>query len=311
MLPVPQLVRRSALLVPILDERAVSDSWRHHADAVVLDLDTSVDTAQKRPARARIAEAIAAAGRGGAEVFVQITKDVAYADLVAAALPGLTGIVLPGAESAGDVAEVDALLGERERIEGIPVGKLEIFLLVSSARGIWNIRELLHASRRISSTALDETALCASLNTVPRDDFDALTFCRGRLIVESLAVTLPPLGIGHPLGARPGQLSQEEFIRRADEARNVGFKGALCPFPAWVEPCNRAFTPNDEQISYYREVRKTFAEGVARGTAAVPFPGGQMIDVPVDEHAKLAIDLWERCQRRDREKAAAFAAAPR
>ena len=30
-----------------------------------------------------------------------------------------------------------------------------------------------------------------------------------------------------------------------------------------------------------------------------------MINVPVDERAKLVIDWWERCQRRDAEKAAA------
>jgi hypothetical protein len=29
-----------------------------------------------------------------------------------------------------------------------------------------------------------------------------------------------------------------------------------------------------------------------------------MIDVPVDERAKLVIDWWERCQRRDADKAA-------
>jgi len=30
-----------------------------------------------------------------------------------------------------------------------------------------------------------------------------------------------------------------------------------------------------------------------------------MIDVPVDERAKLVIDWWERCQRRDADKTAA------
>jgi hypothetical protein len=34
-----------------------------------------------------------------------------------------------------------------------------------------------------------------------------------------------------------------------------------------------------------------------------------MLDVPVDERAKKQIALWERCQRRDAEKAAAVASA--
>jgi hypothetical protein len=35
-----------------------------------------------------------------------------------------------------------------------------------------------------------------------------------------------------------------------------------------------------------------------------------MIDVPVDERAKLGIEWWERCKRRDAEKAASKAANP-
>jgi citrate lyase beta subunit len=81
----------------------------------------------------------------------------------------------------------------------------------------------------------------------------------------------------------------------------------VCSSPTWVAACNAAFTPSAEQVAYYRAMRAAFAEGVARGTAAVPFPGGRMIDVPVDERAKLVIDWWERCQRRDADKATALA----
>src|SRR5579883_2133753 len=305
MLPVPSLVRRSVLVVPILHAESVRRAWSHNADAVMLDI-SGVPEPERRRARSLLPEAILTAARGGAEVFVRIGKEVAYADVTAAALPGLAGVALPDAESPEDVAEVDAMLRERERIEGIPGGRLEIFLLLSTARGVWNIRQLLRASERVSAAALDEPALCRSLGVMPSDEFDALTFGRGRLIVETLAITRLPVGMGHPLAARPRQLTEEELFHAATDARNVGFKGALCPYPSWVEPCNRAFTPTDEQVEYYREVRRTFAEGVARGTAAVAFAGGQMIDVPVDERAKLGIDLWERCRKRDREKAAAL-----
>ena len=52
MLPVPQLVRRSVLLVPLLDREAVAQSWTHNADAVVLDL-ASVPFSDRRAARSR------------------------------------------------------------------------------------------------------------------------------------------------------------------------------------------------------------------------------------------------------------------
>ena len=68
-----------------------------------------------------------------------------------------------------------------------------------------------------------------------------------------------------------------------------------------MSPLNAAFSPTDEQVEYYGEVRRVFAEGVARGTAAVPFRG-RMIDVPVDEWAKDVLRRAIRCRERDRQK---------
>jgi citrate lyase subunit beta / citryl-CoA lyase len=87
----------------------------------------------------------------------------------------------------------------------------------------------------------------------------------------------------------------------ATMARNLGFKGALCPHPSWIEPVNAAFSPTAEQVAYYTKVREVFAEGVARGTAAVPLDG-KMIDVPVDEWAKVVLHLAALCQARDEAK---------
>jgi citrate lyase subunit beta/citryl-CoA lyase len=287
-------------MVDIADQSAVSAAWRHGADAIVLTPPDDLASA-----RALLPEAIAEVKRGGAEVFVRVDKRRAYAQVKAALQPDLRGVVLADPESAADVADLEAVLAEREREEGLLPGSVEIFPLLGTARGIWNVREIVTLSPRVACAAIDEVRLCQSLAIVPTDGFDALSFGRGRLIVETLAAVKLPLGIGHPLGARPREVDEDELLRVADRARNSGFKGALCPVPAWVAACNRAFTPTDEQVAYYRAVRQAFAEGVSRGTAAVPFPGGRMIDVPVDERAKLVIDWWERCNRRDAEKAAA------
>src|SRR5216684_6683950 len=172
-------------------------------------------------------DAIESARRGGAEVFVRIDKSVAYADIKAAAQPGLTGVILPNPESVTDINEVVQILQERERKAGIPPENLEIFPLIGTARGVWNARQIINASPRIRSIAIDEVALCRSLDIVPTEDFDPLTFSRGRVIVETLAAVRLPLGIGHPLGALPRELDEHEFSGLADRARNIGFKGAI------------------------------------------------------------------------------------
>jgi citrate lyase subunit beta/citryl-CoA lyase len=295
-------IRRSILSVPIRDRDAVSNSWRHNADAICIDL------ASAPAARELTRESIAQAGRGGAEVFVRINKGLAYADIEASAWPGLTGIVLPQSESAQDVSEAEALLLGMERKHGIRQGSLQVFLEIGSPAGVWNIRELLYASERVTSVTLNETQLCRALGIVPREDFDPIHWARGRIILEAIAAQREPVGLTPPLSVLPRLVDQEELLRLAIRARNTGFKGAICIDPSWVEPCNKGFAPQEDLIDYHHEVRRVFAEGVARGTAAVPLDG-RMVDVPVDERARMTLAWWDRVQKREAEKAAVLAAS--
>lgn len=301
-------VRRSHLIVSARDEAQVATSWTHEADAVVLDLADTVPAVDKPRARDSIKAALAVASRGGAEVFVRINKALAYADIAASAWPGLTGVVLPGAESATDVIEVATTLATFEKERGIAPGALHIILLLDSGQGVWNIRAIVNASPRVCSVGLDESALCHHLGIVPHPEFDPFVYAKGRLIIESRAAKRQPIGISHPYGLFPRFDDADEMYHMALRGKNTGFAGILCPHPAWVKPCNKALTPTEERLDFYRETRRLFAEGIARGTAAIPYPGTtMMIDVPVDERARITLELWERCAARDAAKQAALA----
>ena len=93
----------------------------------------------------------------------------------------------------------------------------------------------------------------------------------------------------------------DDMLKAATDSKNLGFKGVLCPDASWVAPVNQALTPTESQVEYYAQVREVFAQGVAAGTAAVPF-AGRMIDVPVDEWAKVVLETAEACRLRDRQK---------
>ena len=69
-----------------------------------------------------------------------------------------------------------------------------------------------------------------------------------------------------------------------------------------------AFTPTESQVDYYTQVRQVFANALAAGTAAAPF-AGRMIDVPVDEWAKVVLEMAAACGARDLEKQEALALA--
>lgn len=299
-------VRRSHLVVSALDEAQLESSWRHDADAVILDLTEAVPDMDKPRARERLKAAIPIAARGGAEVFVHINKALAYADIAASVQPGFKGVVITGMECAADVEEIDTTLAAFEKARGLVHGSLHIIVMLDSGKGVWQIREIVNASPRVCSIGLDEGNLCRQLGIVPHVDFDPFVYAKGRLIIESRAAKRQPVGISHPYGLFPQFDDPEEIHRLALKGKNTGFAGVICPDPSWVEPCNRAFTPTQERLEFYRETRRLFAEGIAKGTAAIPYPGTtMMIDVPVDERARITLELYERCAARDAEKAAA------
>ena len=302
------LIRRSNLVVPITDTTSVTEAWRHNADAVTLDLEDGVVASSKSAARELVRDAIQTVGRGAAEVFVRVNKAFVEADIEASVWPGLSGIVLPQVESSAEVADAAALLDRMERRRGVEVGSLQLVLLIESARGVWDIRDILTASPRSTQAGLDESDLAASMGINVVVGYDPFVYARGRLAIESTAAGVQAIGVAHSMSALPRLLPQDELLQIATDSKNLGFKGMLCPHPSWVAPVNSAFTPTDSQVDYYTQVRQVFANALAAGTAAAPF-AGRMIDVPVDEWAKVVLEMAAACGARDLEKQEALARA--
>ena len=297
----PNLIRRSNLVVPITNPRFLQGAWRHNADAVTLDLEDSVVESRKKEARGMVKDAIEVAAKGAGEVFVRVNKSFGQADIEASVWPGLAGIVLPRVESPEEVREASQIIGTMEGSRGLEKGSLQMVLLLESAGAVWKIREIIKADPRVTQVALDESDLSADLGITPLPDQDPFVYARGRLVVEAIAAVVQPVGVTHPMGTQPRLPSPEEMLKIATDSKNLGFRGIFCPHPSWVEPVNAAFTPTESQVVYYTQVRQVFAQAIAAGTAAVPFHG-RMIDVPVDEWAKDVLAMAEACETRDAQK---------
>lgn len=301
----PILVRRSNLIVPAVHRRMVARSWMHQADAVTIDLQDGCPAAERLPVRQTLRQQVALASKGGAQVFVRVNAEFVYADGDAAVGPDLTGIVLPGVESAHHVSDADAILTDLEKTHGVASGSLEITPSIETAAGVWHIREIITASARVKQVCIDEAALAASLGITQSSQHDAFVFARGRLCIEATAAGVQPIAVADPMGVQTGQLTHEEMAQIATDSRNLGFKGLVCGHPNWIAPVNEAYTPTESLVDYYTQVREVFAQALAAGTAAAPF-AGRMIDVPVDEWAK---DVLAMSAARDAEKRDAIAAA--
>ena len=299
-------VRRSNLVVPIttagyaVSGTGLEEAWLHAPDAVTLDLEDGVPESRKMDARALVREAIPTAGRA-AEVFVRVNKPYLYADLEASVWPGLTGIMLPKVDGPGDLTRAADLMEEMERRRGIDLGSLELIVLLESALGVWHVRDIITASPRVTQVALGERDLCVDLGIWPKEEYDPFVYARGRIVVEGTAAGVQPVGMAYPLSSLPAAMPRDDLLKLATVGKNLGYKGVICPDSSWVEPANTAFTPTAELVDYYTQVREVFAQGIAAGTAAVPLKG-RLIDVPVDEWAKVVLRVAASCKARDEEK---------
>ena len=195
-----------------------------------------------------------------------------------------------------------------ERSRGLAAGSLVFIPLLETARAVWDMRDILRASARISQAGLDESALARNLGFVPQAELDPFVYARGRLAVEATAAKVAPIGMAYPLSVGLGAADAASVATLATKAKNLGMKGVLVGDPAWVAPVNAAFTPSAELVAYNKRVRAAFAAGVAAGTAAVPLDG-RMIDVPVDEWAIVVLAMAQACAERDRQKREALARA--
>ena len=300
------LVRRSALILPVNVRRFVERAYTRGADAIVLDLEDSVPPREKAAARELVPESIALAGRGGADVLVRINKafELAVADLDAAIVPGLTGIVFPKVESAVEVQIIDRLIAEREMARGLTVGSVEIAILVESALGVQHMAEIACASPRIVAISLGAEDFTRDIGVEPSPDGEEQAYGKGMTIVAARLAGIQPQGLSSTLA---NFADLEDLERSATRAFKVGFKGASCIHPGQVPILNRCYSPAPAAVEYAHRVINVYEETEAAGRASVSLDG-KMIDIPIVDRARTLVARADAIAAKEARKQAALAA---
>ena len=298
------LVRRTNLLVSLGSFAGLDGIWKLNADAITLDLRDAIGEVLSNASRKwlRISEHFASFG--GAEVFLAVDCSNIQSQLDAAIWPGISGVLLSGADDESSLRSTSSRLEEMEGRRGIGNGTLEIIPVLQTAEAVWRVGEIIDAVPRIRQVVLDESSLARDIDIQPNLNIDPFVYARGRVVAESISRGIQPVGAPHPLSTLHPELTEDYLMAEGVRIKDLGFKGMLFQHANWVSPFNSAFSPGENLVEYYEEVRRLFAEGVARGTAAVPL-GKRMIDVPVDEWAKAVLARSASCKARDQQKLAA------
>jgi citrate lyase subunit beta/citryl-CoA lyase len=233
--------RRSWLLVPANRPDQVAQAARSGADVIVLDLVEFIVDERKSAARVAARQAVEAARAGGAEVFVQTAPASLDADLRACVWPGLNGVVLSRAESAGQIAETAALLDRLERERGIQRGVLTIVAAVETGPGNHAAHEIASASPRVCALTLGRADLVMDLRPEPSGDIHLMQYLMQRLIIVAGATGVTPIGAWWRAPDRGLLATPDNTRKAAQRGRAIGFRGAMCLRADQIEPINQAY----------------------------------------------------------------------
>lgn len=240
------------------------------ADAIILDLEDAVDPAAKDMAHTAVRDWLAAGPRGRIPVLVRINDETTpwFADdLELLRRSHVSGVMLPKAESAGQVARVAVALAP----DGVVVP------LIETARGLRAVDDIAAADgvQRLAFGSLD-FAVDLDLS----GDERGLSGPALAIAVASRCADRAP-----PIAGVTAEIGDEDALAHdLAWARAVGFTAKLCIHPRQVEAVRRAMTPSEAEVAWARRVL-----AAAKNAGAVQVDG-RMVDRPVLLKARSILD---------------------
>jgi citrate lyase subunit beta/citryl-CoA lyase len=221
----------------------------------------------------------------------------------------MTQINFPKAETAEQIRNMDRLITEAERLQGIRPGTIRIGTAIETTLGVANSYEIASASPRIDAFA-GGTGYDMSLDMGVEMfvGFDQFVYNRGEGALVAKALGLDYVG-GVYMPDTTGNVGDTELTRqRAEANRQVGLRSGSGLHPNTVEPQNIGLTPTPEEVEAAQRSLQCFQQLDERGVVEGELDG-HIIDKYEAARATELIEWAELCAQKDANKAKAQAQA--
>ena len=251
------------------------------ADAVVFDLEDSVDASKKSEARQAVGRFLKSTSDLGPLPLMRVNTVGSrwlQEDLqLVGALPSLGGVVLPKTETV-----------EQIRIVAEVAGAERIFPLLETARGVLNALKLADSMHDIPALLFGAEDLTAELGVKRTTDGEELLFARSQVALAAVAAG------ADAIDAVFTDLADGDGLRRdATRARALGFHGKMTIHPSQIAIVNDIFSPSAAEIEQSERVLAAYATAQSAGSGVLRL-GNEMVDAPVVSRAQRVIDLAKR-----------------
>jgi len=226
---------RTLAFAPGSDGRKLEKARDLPADALIFDLEDAVAPAEKERARALVREALLQPRRGRGLVRVNaLSTGLLAQDLETILCSRLDGVVVPKAESAEELCQVDSLLREGEKRRGLPAGGIELIPLVESAAGVYFATEIAGACSRVARLCFGAIDFTLDIGAQWDASGAALLHARSALVIASRVA-----GVEAPIDTVFPDLKDDAGLAAdAQLARRLGFQGKLVIHPRQIAVVN-------------------------------------------------------------------------
>ncbi len=292
------LLLRSMLFVPGDSEKKLAKSAQVSADALILDLEDSVDPLRKAEARELVAAFLKRRPASSIWVRVNAVDDPEHEEDLKSVVPARPdGIVLPKDRSPDDMIALAGRLGPLERAAGIEPASTRILpIATETAAGVFALGGFARCGPRLAALTWGaedlSVALGAAANVDERGEWlPPYQLARSLCLLAAAAAGVPALDT-----VCLDLQDEERLARQAADARRDGFAGKLAIHPAQVEVFNRTFRPNVDEIAAARRIVAAFE--AARGAGVVALDG-KMVDRPHLKRARRTLAVAAALAQRD------------
>lgn len=269
---------RSLLFVPGTRPDRFVGALASGADAVIFDLEDSVDPSKKAEARTAVNAFLSQPPLTSAALFVRVNSfDSIWhsEDLDSfARLQSIQGIVLPKAEMPAQVAAV---------AQGLGAGR--VIPLIETARGVLNAPGIAAAEGAFPALLFGAEDLTAQIGIPRTIDGDELVFARSQVVLAATSVGADAID-----AVLIDITALDDLRRDALRARALGFRGKMAIHPSQIPVIHEVFSPSPAERAHAQRIVDAFDRAQSQGEAVIRLDD-RMIDMPVVVRAKRVLAL--------------------
>lgn len=282
------MLLRSLMFVPSHNEKLLNSSLRFSPDALILDIEDSVQPKEnKQIARDNILRFVRGGKFGNKRVFPRINDRASgelLKDVYQLTVEGVSGFVYPKAVCGQDLYFIGKLLETIEYEKNIPIGTFKLIPLIETAGAVMNIQEICKACDRVIAVAFGCEDFVTDLQGKHDRDGNSLFTARAMIAMGARACGVIPIDTVHINVHDLADLEKNLIL-----SKSLGFEGMLVLNPKELPLVHKYYSPSQEEVLWAKDMIKLSEEAFKEGKG-VAMKDNKFIGPPMLKMANDIID---------------------